>query len=68
MQVLGMTEKEDTGEETNVATAFFDPRDLVRMEQTVKFCKKVADLSSKMGAKKQKKPFNKPKGARQTFR
>ena len=56
MQVLGMTEKEASGEEANAATALFDPRDLARMEQTVKFRKDVADLSNKLGPKKPK-PF-----------
>ena len=31
MQVLGMTEKEVTGEETNAATALFDPHELARI-------------------------------------
>ena len=51
-----------------MATTLFDPRDLARVEQTVKFWKEVADLSNKMGAKKLKKPFNPKKGARQTYK
>ena len=48
MQVLGMSEKEATGEDSNEATCLFGPRDLARMEQTVKFRKDVADLSNKL--------------------
>ena len=65
---LGMTGKEATGEETNAATALFDPCDLARMQQTVEFRKVVADLSDKMGAKEPKKPFKKNEGAWQNFK
>ena len=56
MQVLGMSEKEATGKDSNEATCLFGLRDLARMEQTVKFRKDVADLSNKLGPKKPK-PF-----------
>ena len=50
-----MTEKEATGEETNAATLLFDPRNLVRLEQTIQFQKEVADLCNKMQPKKKKR-------------
>ena len=48
MLVLGMTEREATGEEPNPSTSLFDARDLARMEQAVKFRKEVANLVAKL--------------------
>ena len=57
MQVLGLSEKEATGEETSSATSLFNQKDFDRMRNTVDFRDQVQKLTQKLEPKR--KPFKK---------
>ena len=47
--LLGMTEKEATGEELNSSVSLFGEKDFAQMEGTVKLRKEYQDLFGKLG-------------------
>jgi len=63
MQVLGLSEKEATGEETSSATSLFNQKDFDRMRNTVDFRDQVHKLTQKLEPKR-KQPFKKSKKKR----
>ena len=60
MQVLGLSEKEATGEETSSSTSLFNQKDFARMRDTVDFREQVLKLTQKLEPKR-KSTFKKSK-------